>query len=158
MKHLVSLFVTLFALWLLLSGYFVPLLLSLGVISSLFVVAIAARMDVVDHEGHPIHLRLRVVSYWFWLLKEIVLSNFDVARRILNPGLPISPTMEKIRCSQKSDLGRVIFANSITLTPGTVSVRVTDDHILVHSISREGMAALAEGTMDRRVSAVEGDH
>jgi multicomponent Na+:H+ antiporter subunit E len=155
-KHAISLSAALFVTWMLFSGYFTPLLLGLGVASCLIVVWIAHRMDVIDHEGHPIQLRYLIVGYWGWLLWQIVLANWDVVKRIVHPKLPISPTLRPVRSTQKTDLGRVVFANSITLTPGTVSLRVSEGEVLVHAISREGMDELESGDMDRRVSAVEG--
>ncbi|MCZ6574946.1 MAG: Na+/H+ antiporter subunit E [Gammaproteobacteria bacterium] len=157
MVHAISLALVLFALWLLLSGHYVPLLIGLGALSVLLVVTIALRMDVVDREGHPIHLSPKALLYWPWLAWEIVKSNLDVARRILSPTLPISPTVIRLKASQKSDLGRVIYANSITLTPGTVSIDIDGEHIEVHALTREAAQALRTGDMDRRVTRFEGD-
>jgi multicomponent Na+:H+ antiporter subunit E len=156
MAHAISLGAVLFGLWLLLSGHYTPLLLGFGVASCVLVVLISARMDVVDREGHPIHLGPRALTYWPWLLVEIVKANIDVAKRIVDPKLPISPTMLRVKASQKTEVGRVIYANSITLTPGTVSVDLEGDMIEVHSLTAEGAEALLEGEMDRRVTAMEG--
>jgi multicomponent Na+:H+ antiporter subunit E len=113
-------------------------------------------MDVIDREGHPIHLGWRALfSYWPWLIMEIAKSSWDVSRRILDPRLPISPTLARFRPSQKSELGLVIHANSITLTPGTVAVEVEAGEFLVHALTREGAAGLAGSEMDRRVAALE---
>jgi multicomponent Na+:H+ antiporter subunit E len=133
------------------------LLLGLGALSALLVVTIALRMDVLDREGHPIHLRPKALLYWPWLGWEIVKSNVDVARRILSPTLPISPTVIRLKASQKSELGKVIYANSITLTPGTVSIDIDGDKIEVHALTREAAQALRTGDMDRRVTRFEGD-
>jgi multicomponent Na+:H+ antiporter subunit E len=154
--HAVSLSVVLFVLWLLLSGHYDPLLLSLGVASCVFVAWIAYRMDVADREGHPIHLTWRALVYWPWLFWEIVKANVEVARLILAPRLAISPTVIKVKASQPDDLGHVIYANSITLTPGTVSIDVRDATIEVHAITREMAEGLATGEMDRRVTQMEG--
>lgn len=156
MAQAISLGAVLFGLWLLLSGHYTPLLLGFGVASCALVVLISARMDVVDREGHPIHLGPRALTYWPWLLVEIVKANIDVAKRIVDPKLPISPTMLRVKASQKTEVGRVIYANSITLTPGTVSVELEGDMIEVHSLTVEGAEALLEGEMDRRVTAMEG--
>ncbi|MEX2455618.1 MAG: Na+/H+ antiporter subunit E [Rhodospirillaceae bacterium] len=157
MVHALSLGLILFASWLLLSGIMDPLILVLGVLSCAAAVAIAMRMDVVDREAVPVHLTFAVTLYWPWLLWEIVKANIDVSRRILFPSVGISPTMVRIKASQKTDLGLVTFANSITLTPGTVSIDVEEDgHILIHAISREGSVGLEGGEMDRRVTAMEG--
>ena len=153
--HAVSLGVLLALIWLTLSGYLEPLLLTFGIISCVSVVLIAHRMNVIDHEGHPVHLGWRIVAYWPWLIWEIVKSNIDVARRILDPALPISPCMVRVKTTQGSDLAQVIYANSITLTPGTVSIVVEDDSILVHAVAKELADDLETGEMDRRVTAVE---
>ena len=86
MLHALSLGLVLFCLWLLLSGFFVTLLLSLGVVSVAFVVWIAHRMDVIDHEGHPTHLTIRALLYWPWLIVEIIKANIDVAGAIAVTG------------------------------------------------------------------------
>lgn len=146
----------LFGTWLLLSGHYDPLLIGLGLGSCAAVVYFTHRMDVIDHEGHPVHLTWRGAVYWPWLTVEILKANIDVARRILTPGASISPTMLRVRSTQRTDLGRVVFANSITLTPGTVSVDVGEGEILVHALSRDGADDLAGGEMDRRVTWMAG--
>ena len=153
--HSVGLWLVVFALWLLLSGHYVPLLLTFGVLSSILVVWIAARLDVIDHESVPLQIKLSYVGYLAWLGKEIVKANIDVAKLVLNPALPISPVMIRVPATQSTDVGKVIYANSITLTPGTVSVEVEDDEILVHAITREAADGLASGDMDRRVDDIE---
>jgi multicomponent Na+:H+ antiporter subunit E len=154
--RLVSTFLVLFAFWLLLSGFFTAFLMLAGIGSTLAVVLFARRMDVVDHEGHPIHLAPQaLISYWPWLTKEIIKSACTVASIIVRPSLPISPTMIRVRATQKTDVGRTTFANSITLTPGTLSVEVGEDEFLVHALTREGANDLAAGNMDRRVTAFE---
>ncbi|MCG8544647.1 MAG: Na+/H+ antiporter subunit E [Alphaproteobacteria bacterium] len=154
--HAVSLAVALFVTWLLLSGHYTPFILSLGVISCVVIVFIAARMDVIDDEALPIHLTFKIFGYWGWLLKEIWIAAVDVTKRVLSPKLRISPTIVQLKTTQRSELGKVIYANSITLTPGTFTIRVFGDQILVHALSKEGADGLAEGEMDRRVTELEG--
>ena len=151
-----SLVIMLFAFWLLLSGYFMPFLLVMGALCALAVVALGHRMDIVDHEGTPVHLSWRLVFYWPWLAKEIAKSAWDVARIIVNPRLPVSPTLVRAKTSQKTAVGVVTYANSITLTPGTISIEVKPGEILVHALTRESAASLLEGEMDRRVTRFEG--
>jgi multicomponent Na+:H+ antiporter subunit E len=146
---------SLIVVWLLLSGHYTPLIMTFGLVSVGVVVAIALRMDVIDHESVPIHLTGRFLSYWFWLAVEIVKANIDVAKRIWSPSLPISPTLFRLKTSQPGELGQVIYANSITLTPGTVSVSLEDGKILVHAIAREVGDDLSAGEMDRRVTRLE---
>jgi multicomponent Na+:H+ antiporter subunit E len=157
--HALALWLFCFGLWLLLSGYFdVPLLLSFGALSCALVVFVAWRTEVIDPEEQPLRLRfnLHIFSYWPWLLWQIVLSNLDVAKRILDPRLPISPTLITLKPTQRSDLGRVIYANSITLTPGTVTTALSGDTLEVHALTREAADSLLEGDMDRRVTRLEG--
>ena len=156
MAHLFSALVALFLFWILLSGMFTPFLLAAGAGSALAVLLFARRMDLVDHEGHPIHLGWwALFSYWPWLAREIVTSAWDVTKRILNPRLPITPTLVEFVPSQQSDIGLVIHANSITLTPGTIAVEVEPGRFLVHALTREGAAGLAGSEMDRRCAALE---
>lgn len=151
-----SLFLALFGFWLLLSGYFVPFLIAAGAGSAGAVVLLAHRMQVVDHESVPINFIWRIPIYWPWLFKEIAKSAWTVARIIVNPRLPISPTLVRVRTSQKTSVGVVTYANWITLTPGTVSVEVNREEILVHALTREGADGLLEGEMARRVTQFEG--
>jgi multicomponent Na+:H+ antiporter subunit E len=147
---------TLFVFWLLLSGIYTPFLVLTGLAASIVVATLAWRMEVADREGHPIHLTLGALGYWPWLVKEIVKSGWQVARIILSPRLPISPTLARFKPSQTSVVGLVAHANSITLTPGTLTVAAERDEFLVHALTREGAAGLAGSEMDRRVARLEG--
>lgn len=144
--------ILLFIFWLLLSGHFEPLLLALGVISVALTVFLVKRMNVIDHESYPLHLSAQLPGFFFYLLKEIVLANIDVVRRILKPGKnSISPQLFEVSLPQQSNLGRVIYANSITLTPGTVSLVLTDKSIVVHGLSKEVAESLKQGHMAREI-------
>lgn len=156
--RLLGLWAALFALWLLLSGHYTGLLLGLGLLSCGFTVWLAARMRIVDAEGFPAAIAGRAIPYLAWLVKEIFISNLKVARVILSPGLPISPIMFLAPASQHSDLGCAIYANSITLTPGTISVEIEGSarHILVHALCSEMAWGEESCEMDARVKAVEG--
>ena len=157
MLRVASLAVVMSILWLLLSGYFTKsLLLGLGAVSVILTLVISVRMGVVDREGHPIHLAIRGILYWPWLIKEIVLANVDVAKAILGRGEAIRPSVFRIKASQKSDLGRAIYANSITLTPGTVTIALDDDGMTIHALTKSSAEGLATGDMDRRVTELEG--
>ncbi|MHA1128938.1 MAG: Na+/H+ antiporter subunit E, partial [Alphaproteobacteria bacterium] len=148
--------ITFLGLWLLLSGVYKPLTVGLGVLSTLFVIFIINRMDSIDGDRVEIHLKpLEFLKYQGWLLVEIAKANWIVTKIILSPSLPIKQHLFSVPCTQKSDLGQVIFANSITLTPGTVSVETEQGHFLVHAVaySTDDKAAIAD--MDRRVTACE---
>lgn len=156
MRYAIGLAVLLAGVWLLWSGHYGPLLLSLGAVSLALVVWISLRMRIVDEEGAPIQLPLRLVLYLPWLVLEIVKANVDVSLRILRPGLPISPRLIRVRAGQRTDVGRVIYANSITLTPGTVSIDTEGDDITVHALTRGAAEGVLSGAMDRRVRRLEG--
>jgi len=126
--------IALAALWITLSGYFKPMLLILGVISILFVVAMSARMKITDDETAPYIFIPQTLAYFVWLFSEIVKANVQVIQTVLKPELEVTPTLTKIPLTQTADISKVMFANSITLTPGTVSVSIEQDHILVHAL------------------------
>ncbi len=155
MVHIVGLGGSLLAFWLLMSGIYTPLLLAFGALSVLLVLYIAHRMDIHDHETFPIHLKGRVFGYWGWLAREIFKANIDVARIVLSPRMALSPRVVRVKATQKTDLGVVIFANSITLTPGTVSVDIEGDEIVVHALTDDLANGLLEGDMGARVTALE---
>jgi multicomponent Na+:H+ antiporter subunit E len=149
-KHAISLALLLYGLWLGLSGHTEPLLLSLGAASTALAVYLALRMKLLDHESYPVRLKPSLVRHLVFMAREIILANIDVAKRILKGPSSISPQLTRVPATQSSTLGKVIYANSITLTPGTVSLRL-DDKILVHSLTREGAEDLATGRMARSV-------
>ncbi len=158
MRHTVGLLAMLFGVWLLWSGHWDPFLISIGFLSTLLVVGIAHRMNVVDDEGVPLDLPLRALAYLPWLLLQIVKANLAVSRRILSPSLRIQPQVIRVRGHQRGDLGRVLYANSITLTPGTVAIEMELDEITVHALSDDAAETLQSGAMDRRVCRLEGSH
>nr|VFK03756.1 MAG: multisubunit sodium/proton antiporter, MrpE subunit [Candidatus Kentron sp. H]VFK05296.1 MAG: multisubunit sodium/proton antiporter, MrpE subunit [Candidatus Kentron sp. H]VFK08539.1 MAG: multisubunit sodium/proton antiporter, MrpE subunit [Candidatus Kentron sp. H] len=154
----INLAAVLSALWIVLSGMFDTKLLVLGLVSVIFVTYLSLRMGVADHKGDAIHMHIRLLRYylyWIWLIGEIIKSSIDVCRRVLDPKCQISPIMVQIRGSQKTDVGRVNYANSITRTPGTVTIDVQKNYFLVHALTGEIAASLQAGEMDRRVSTLE---
>jgi len=146
----------LFGYWLVLSGHYTPWLIAWGAISAVAVVAWSTRMRIADGEGFPLELVPRGLLYWPWLAKEIVLAALNVTRIILSPRLPISPTLCRVDAGERSAVGITTYANSITLTPGTISVDLEPQSILVHAISREGKRNVESGDMDRRVTWMTG--
>ena len=155
MRHTIILSLSLAAFWLINSGHNTALMLSLGVVSIALVLYIAHRMDVVDHESQPLHLTLKLPGFYAWLSKEIILANFLVVKHIWLGNKTISPTLTIIKASQKTDVGKVIYANSITLTPGTVTVNLEGDRFMVHALLRESIEDLEAGEMDRQVTLLE---
>ncbi|MGD8287108.1 MAG: Na+/H+ antiporter subunit E [Gemmatimonadota bacterium] len=145
----------LYGFWLALSGHYTPLLLSLGAGSCVLVVYLARRMDVVDNEGVPLDIATRFLRYLPWLLKEVFVANVQVAKVILDPKLPISPRMVVFHGSQKTDLGRAIYANSITLTPGTITTGIEGQEFQIHALTAADLETDEEQEMDVRCTRVE---
>lgn len=126
-------------------------------ISVVSVVALSRYMDMVDGEAQPLNIiTFTLPIYLVWLAKEVVVANIAVARCVWVGKESISPRTITVTASQKSDLGIVIYANSITLTPGTVSIDLEGNKILVHALNKESADGLLAGEMDRRVCRVEG--
>ena len=157
MKQLISLTVVLSVAWLGWSGHYGGLTLTLGAGSLAAVVLLSRRMQLIDDEGTPLGLYFgRLVVYSIWLGGQIIASNLDVARRILTPGPPpIAPRLLRVRAQQRSDVAQVVYANSITLTPGTISIELEDGEILVHALHADSAAGVLEGTMNRKCAALE---
>jgi len=155
LRHLLGLTGALVVVWVLWSGHYTPLVLTLGAASCALVVFLSYRMGIVDEEGQPLSWGVRPLVYLPWLVVEVVKANVDVAARVM--GLkPVAPTLHRIPVPHKTDLGRVLYADSITLTPGTVSIELEEDSVLVHAISPDGIKDLLEGEMARRVLKLEG--
>lgn len=155
MRHTIILSLSLATFWLANSGHYTTLILILGLASIIFVLYIAHRMDVVDHESQPVHLTLKLPAYYAWLVKEIILANILVVKHIWLGNKSISPGFTTITASQKTEVGKVIYANSITLTPGTVTVKLDGDQFTVHALLQESFTELESGEMDRRVTQLE---
>lgn len=148
------LFVILMTVWLGMSGHYTVLVTGLGVVSVIFCTVMARRISADDEEGLPLFMFARLPLYVAWLMGEIIKANIDTARVILF-GQP-DPVVFHARTSQATAAGLVTYANSITLTPGTVTMDIDDDGFTVHALT-EGMADdVLSGAMDQKVTAVEG--
>jgi len=154
-KHAFSLGALLFMLWLGLSGQTSILMLSLGLASTVFIIFITQRMDSIDREKYPAHMNVLLVRFWFFLAREVIIANIDVLKRIFKPGKNISPQLFELPLAHKTKLSRVIYANAITMTPGTVSVSLNKVNITVHTLSIEAAEDLRSGRM---ASAVPEDY
>lgn len=154
--RIVVLAIGLATFWMVLSGFLKPFLLAMGALSIFASVTMAIRMKTADEEGVPIQIVPGFLTYLPWLLWEIIKSSWTVAQLIIHPKLPISPTMTVVTASQKTAVGVATYANSITLTPGTITTGVTGNALTVHAITSEGARDLEAGDMDRRVTRCEG--
>lgn len=151
-----SLAIAMFCFWLALSGHYTPFLVTIGLLSVLAVIYISTKMGVIDAEGHPIQLVPAALIYFPWLIVEILKSAWSVTKAILSPSLNISPTMTVVRASQRTNAGLATYANSITLTPGTITVAVRANEFTVHALQSAGADDLEAGGMDKRVLQFEG--
>jgi len=155
LKNIVKFFL-LFGLWLLMSGMLDPLLIVFGLSSVCGVIIITNRMDKADNYNLKIKLNLlQFVYYLSWLSLEIVKANLKVTRIILSKTLPQNQRFLKVKYSQNSDFFQVMFANSITLTPGTISTETEPEYFLIHALdySPEDIESLKE--MDLRITKLE---
>jgi multicomponent Na+:H+ antiporter subunit E len=155
MLQAIGAFITLFLFWVLLSGYFTAFLLGAGAGSALAVVLLSHRMGLLHDEGVPWRVGPRALAYAPWLLNEIAKAAWDVTKIILQPRLPISPTLISFEPTQRTAVGLVLHANSITLTPGTITIEAEAGRFLVHALTRGGAQGVLGSEMDARVTACE---
>lgn len=148
MKHTISLSLLLAALWWILSGYPKMLLLGFGAITVVFAVWLAHRLDVIDHESHPIHFSWPLLRFWSRLIIEITRSNVQVLGQILRGPSATDPRFVSVTVRQQSALGRVILGNAITLTPGSVTVVTNGGNFIVHTLSKESAQGIIDGELD----------
>jgi multicomponent Na+:H+ antiporter subunit E len=153
----VSLVIVLSCLWMLLSGHTEPLLLGMGAASIALITWLASRMRVVDEEGLPVDVSHRAFPYSLWLLVEIVKSNVALMKVVVAKDMPIQPQIVRVPTGTRSDLGRVVYANSVTMTPGTVTLEADDDELVVHALTDEAAQGLRSGDMQRRAVRVAGN-
>jgi multicomponent Na+:H+ antiporter subunit E len=149
--HYLRVSLMLYLFWLILSGHFTPLLLTLGALSAMLSAWLLWRMDKVDKTPVCLVPSLALLSYGFWLLWELIKANINVARRIWDPSLPVEPGWTRLPVTLSSPVQKALYANSITLTPGTLTADVFDDHFLVHHLCKQGLEELHEGEMERRI-------
>ncbi len=134
-KSFFIIFIVLFSTWILLNNSFDPTLLIIGGIVSIIISLLFCTKCSVFND-----VKLTPKSFFYSIIYiivfiiELIKSNFDVAFRVISPKLPINPGIVKVKTSLKSDIGRMMLANSITLTPGTLSVDIKDEFIYVHWI------------------------
>lgn len=147
--------------WLLLSGYWTnPLILLLGAASVALATWIALRIEnKYAFHDKGVAILVRQHTFWPWLFLEIVKSNIAVLKCIWMPkSHPISPIIRQLKMQPQSRIARTLYANAITLTPGTVTIEVRDDEILVYALLEDAMKDLEGGEMGRRVHKLEGDN
>ncbi|MDM3871523.1 Na+/H+ antiporter subunit E [Porticoccus sp. W117] len=142
--------------WLLLSGYIQPLLLSFGAASVAIVLFVLHRMDAIDEEPEDVGNGPQIVRYIVWLLGQIMQSSTHVTKLVWGSSSQVSPCLAKISAQDVPPENRVLYANSITLTPGTLSVDLEDDEITVHALQKASIEELEQGGMERKITGIWG--
>lgn len=152
--RILTLALLLIAAWVLWSGYLKPLLLGLGALSCMLTIWVVRRMGYFDEDTFAFHYDWRLLGFWAWLGREIILSSIQVARVVLQRNPAISPKVVEIDGSGLGPVDLALLGNSITLTPGTLTLDVYEGRLLVHALTADGAAALRQGEMQRRVAAL----
>lgn len=155
MRYVISLILMLSALWLAVSGVYKPLLFALGVGSVALVTWLSMRMQVVGQEHNPVMYSWRLFSYWAWLLVQIIKANVHVAGLALRPSR-IDPQLVEVDVPHRDGVAQVTYANSCTLTPGTVTLLLRDGKLLAHALDASSAQDLQSGEMARRIQWLEG--
>jgi multicomponent Na+:H+ antiporter subunit E len=141
--------------WLALSGHYTPLLLTLGAVSAILVIWVTVRMEIVDEESLPLRLLPRLPRYLLWLSGQVLRSGFAVVRLVWSPRRGPTSVVAKVPAGGLADLPKVVYANSITFTPGTLSLALGDEDIDVHALQRDDIGKLRAGAMLDRVRGLE---
>ena len=149
----ITLFLFLFGFWLLMSGHYTLLITSLGVVSCLLCVYLTIKGKFLDNETIPLYFFPRLIQYTLWLIKEIFISNIVTAKVILSKSE--KPELFSVKATQKTNEGKVTYANSITLTPGTVTTQIKDNVFEVHALTKEFGDDVRSSEMDKMVSWLE---
>ncbi len=151
--------IIMFVFWMLLSGEFSLILILSGIISSLLVSYWSHDLLIGNADIRLEATRIvRFLKYLPWLLWQIILSNIELVYLTLHPRMPIDPRMIGFKNEFKTNMAKVTLANSITLTPGTVTIEVNNDEFIVHAISEESAKSLISGEMQARVMKIEGEN
>jgi len=156
--HITKWAILLSTFWLLLSGYIQPLLLGFGAVSVIVVLFVLKRMDDVDQEKQEIGTGLRLMRYLPWLIWQIISSSLQVTKLIWGSADKVSPSLATINAKNIPPNKRTLYANSITLTPGTLSVDLVDGEITVHALQSSSIEELEQEAMEKKITGIWGKH
>tara|TARA_R110002096_G_scaffold273422_9_gene467283 strand:+ start:21947 stop:22480 length:534 start_codon:yes stop_codon:yes gene_type:complete len=153
-------FIFLLLIWIVLSGVIDPFHIIMGVVCCALVTAISGDLVFKDGSGQPeriVIFGVRLIGYLFWLLKELVISNFHVFRLAMSPGgiKDVRPRIIRYQTKLESPFARFILANSITLTPGTITLELTERTLYIHAISDTTAEGL-QGPMEKKIGRIFG--
>jgi multicomponent Na+:H+ antiporter subunit E len=156
--HMTKWTILLSTFWLLLSGYIQPLLLGFGAVSVIVVLFVLKRMDDVDQEKQELGTGLRLIRYLPWLTWQIITSSLQVTKLIWGSTDKLSPSLATIKVDNVPPKRRALYANSITLTPGTLSVDLVGDEITVHALQKSSIDELEQKVMEKKITQIWGEH
>lgn len=161
-KQRLKLLVLLVAFWLLLSGSYTlkPIILGGSIVSVVLVLAVVARMDKAVGQTTPRpelgYFLVRMPLYSWFLVRKVVSANLRVTRMLLFPSVQPEPRLLRMQVGPQTVLGKLILANSITLTPGTATLDLRAGEILVHALGSVSAASVVNGEIDRELRRLEG--
>ncbi|MXY60395.1 MAG: protein MnhE [Chloroflexi bacterium] len=154
----------LFAVWFAFSGHTEIEFLIMGAVAAVIGTALTHWLFAGDQEARFRHkpyppswfvpAMFRSILYAPWLLWQIALSNLHVAYLVLHPRLPVEPTLVEFETSLRSETAQVLLAQSITLTPGTVTVDVSNGMFMVHCLSAKSRQGMEEGSLQRKAAGI----
>lgn len=156
--HATFLFLALVAFWAILSGHFTErFLVGAGLLTAALVTLAMVRLRLVLLQEWPLRRAFQAaLIYLPWLLWQAVVANVRMIRIVWSPRTTlVSPRLVRVPCRLRTSLGRATFANSITFTPGTVTILVEDDAVLVHALTAADEAGLLDGSLERHVARLE---
>lgn len=142
--------------WLFLSGFFTPLLLTFGAVSVALVVYLLIRMNKLDGMPQKLSLSFSFMGYLIWLIGQIFVSSLKVVRLVWGDSKNVKPVIKKVSINNVKKSRRVLYANSITLTPGTLSVDIDEKHVTVHALDKASIESLESGEMAEIISKATG--
>lgn len=150
-RRMIPLVPMLAAFWLVLSGHLEPLMLALGVVSLAVVCMMTWRAGLYLHRDLTAPFALRLPRYYLWLSAKVITSSLAVVRKVWSPRMVLRPVVASTPARDLPELTQVTYANSITLTPGTLSLDISDKLIRVHSLGQADIDELRTGAMLGRV-------
>jgi len=150
-------FIILLGLWLVLSGKYDWFHISLGVVSAFIVTVLQLRINKYLYYQKKIASEnslswSRLLLYIPWLIWQIILASLQVAYVVLHPRMPINPSLLKFKTKLPNIAARVILGNSITLTPGTLTINIADDEFLVHALTDASQSGIVDGSLPKQVA------
>ncbi len=160
LRRLLIPFLLLLGFWMLLSPHHTPESLAVGIFVALGVTLFSRSLLFDQHEMPLYRLEnlLMFMGFLVVLVLEVVKSNIEVARIVLSPNMPVEPEFVKVPLKIKNEVNRVILGNSITLTPGTLTVEITDTYCVVHALTKDSAESLRSSFIVRWIKRIDEAH